>query len=137
MSRYKVSPAILSDVPNWAEYEVKDHNTVLYRVGVFDSEGFSRPEWRLRFHRTDILTFDRNGLVTINTGGWRTVTTKDRLNKFLPEGFHVAQRARQWYLLWRDSGHIQEIPLTEGLRFNPDTGDCWDADGCYVVATTK
>jgi hypothetical protein len=33
-------------------------------------------------HETDILTFTRDGYLYFNSGGWRTVTTKDRMNGF-------------------------------------------------------
>ena len=38
----------------------------------------------VRLHQTDILTFSPDGAVTYNSGGWRTVTTKDRMNEYGP-----------------------------------------------------
>jgi hypothetical protein len=34
----------------------------------------------IRYHLTDILTRTPNGNLILNTGGWRTYTTKARLN---------------------------------------------------------
>ena len=39
-------------------------------------------ERKIRLHQTDILTF-RDGGFTVNSGGYLTVTTRDRLNKYL------------------------------------------------------
>ena len=47
----------------------------------------------LRLHATDVVTF-RPGTITLDSGGWRTVTTKDRLNYALP----VWAKAGTWYV---------------------------------------
>jgi len=36
----------------------------------------------LRLHNTDVLTFSPNGDVRFDSGGWLTVTTKQRMNEF-------------------------------------------------------
>lgn len=51
----------------------------------------------IRLHSTDIMLFSPNGGVTLQTGGWHTVTTKARMNEHL-EGFSITQRAGQWYI---------------------------------------
>ncbi len=43
----------------------------------------------LVLHETTILALHANGSFDINTGGWNTITTRARLNEFLPEGWHV------------------------------------------------
>jgi hypothetical protein len=37
-------------------------------------------------HDTDVVTYEKNGRVTIRTGGWSTNTTRDRINAFSPVG---------------------------------------------------
>ena len=49
----------------------------------------------IRLHTTDILTF-QNGRCTYNSGGWRTVTTKDRMNTYGPA--RITQAAGIWYI---------------------------------------
>jgi hypothetical protein len=56
-------------------------------------------------HSTDIITFRKDGTIVANTGGWQTVTTKARLNEYLPVGIY--QRGGLWY--W-EGGE----PFTEG-----------------------
>lgn len=44
---------------------------------------------RIRYHFTDIVTFHPNGAITVYTGGWNTLTTRARLNAFLPTAYRV------------------------------------------------
>ena len=52
----------------------------------------------IRLHQTNILTFYPDGSVRVSSGGWRTVTTKQRLNRFLPGEIYVFSRDRQWWI---------------------------------------
>jgi hypothetical protein len=49
----------------------------------------------VRLHNTYIVKFWPDGQVTLHTGGYHTVTTKDRLNEFIAG--RVYQKAHQWY----------------------------------------
>jgi len=52
-----------------------------------------------RLHNTDIVTVDiGNGKVFLNSGGYRTATTKDRINRYTPQGFNVYQKNHVWYV---------------------------------------
>jgi hypothetical protein len=51
----------------------------------------------IQLHQTDILTFSKSGKVVLNSGNWRTPTTKDRLNSYLPE-MYISQLKGQWFL---------------------------------------
>lgn len=50
-------------------------NTRLYKRG---------EDYAIQLHETDVVTFHTDGTVTLNSGGWRTMTTKDRINSFSP-----------------------------------------------------
>ena len=58
----------------------------------------------VRYHATLIARLDPNGVVTLNTGGWHTVTTKRRMNECLrfwgAENSHwqVFQKKGIWYV---------------------------------------
>ncbi len=41
----------------------------------------------VKLHATDILTFNPDGTVTVNSGGYKSNTTKARVNALLPSGF--------------------------------------------------
>ncbi len=51
----------------------------------------------IRLHQTDILTFNPDGSMVANSGGWKTVTTKARLNEYLPNGYGISQSKGVWY----------------------------------------
>lgn len=64
-----------------------------------------RPEGDIavRLHATDVVTFHPDGTVTLNSGGWLTVTTKARINDYLPGGIVLSSIKGRWYLVY--SGH--------------------------------
>jgi hypothetical protein len=50
----------------------------------------------VRLHRTHVVTIHADGSYTLNSGGWRTVTTKSRINDYAPA--RVTQRAGEWFV---------------------------------------
>ena len=64
----------------------------------------------VQLHQTDIILFKENGDTVLDTGGWKTVTTKDRLNRYL-DGFQVWQEKRIWYL----SGIEKTYTFADGM----------------------
>ena len=48
----------------------------------------------LRLHATDVVTLHPDGSITLDSGGWHTVTTKDRINQYA----WISQRNGVWYL---------------------------------------
>lgn len=51
--------------------------------------------FHVRFHKTNILTIDPMSTFTYRTGGWRTVTTKQRLNEYGPVSIY--SKSGIWY----------------------------------------
>jgi len=43
----------------------------------------------VQLHSTDVITFFEDGRIEVSTGGWDTVTTRDRINSYLPKPWHV------------------------------------------------
>jgi len=91
-----------------------DHNTVEY----IRMDG-SRV---IRLHLTDIITFKPNGDIVLNSGGWQTVTTKERMNKFLPGGWYLTQSKNVWY-------------LSHGRWHSPDRVEFVYQDGITILGT--
>lgn len=52
----------------------------------------------IRLHKTFILIYWPNGQVDLSSGGWRTITTRDRMNRCLPYGWRVGCDKGIWYL---------------------------------------
>lgn len=73
----------------------------------------------VRYWHTDVVTANLlTGEVTLNTGGWQSVTTKARMNQTSAEynmGFSVYQK--DWQLFVRKSDGT-EIPFDRSVTFN-------------------
>ncbi len=71
----------------------------------------------IRLHGTDIVTKHKDGSVTLNAGGWKTVTTKDRMNGAMPAGYMLLQKAGAWFVRkgsWHEDG--AQIPFFDGMK---------------------
>ena len=51
----------------------------------------------IRLHDTNILS-ESGGVITINSDGYQTNTTKSRLNDYLPNGYYISQKNFVWHL---------------------------------------
>lgn len=101
---------ILSDVDK--EYDkarIIDRNT----LEVFYKDG-SRA---IRFHHTDIITWMLNGDVILNSGGWQTSTTRERINKYVK--LQIMQRDHVWWIFpeWADIIWNPKSPNFTGIKF--------------------
>jgi len=67
----------------------------------------------IKLHDTDVVTFAPSGAIILNTGGWKTVTTKDRINSFSP--YKVYSDRGTWF------AHIGEkrVPFADGVTIYP------------------
>lgn len=68
----------------------------------------------VRLHHTDILTVHPDDSFTLNTGGWETTTTKQRLNALLPRGYRIFSNSFKWYV----STPSGEIPFYDGMTLS-------------------
>jgi hypothetical protein len=73
----------------------------------------------IRLHGTDIVRKLANGSVILNSGGWKTPTTKDRMNDHMPDGFMINQDGGAWYVGkgWRDENRV---PYFDGMNVPRD-----------------
>lgn len=63
----------------------------------------------IKLHNTYVVKINPNGTYTLNSGGWQTHTTKDRINQYNPK--RVYQRDFQWYI----SMNGKEYPFMDGM----------------------
>ena len=64
---------------------------------------------------TRIVSWDDN-TVTLNSGGWQTATTKNKMNQAANQfglGFGVYQRKGDWFVRLKDGS---ESPFFDGIR---------------------
>ena len=70
-----------------------------------------------RLHQTDIMEMHPNGDVLLNSGGWQTVTTKDRMNNLSTRTqFKIWQKSRVWHV----SVGGQDYLFQDGMIIHPD-----------------
>lgn len=86
------------------------HNTEVRVWGAasLDSDDIARADVAIVYHSTPVVMYHADGRVTLNTGGWLTVTTKQRLNACSP--FRVWSERGEWAV---DCG-----PGTDGAAFS-------------------
>ena len=88
MNTYEEALRVFETARNPEKGKPLANNTRLVRV---DGDTLA-----VRHQTTNVVTFRRGGLTTLNSGGWQTYTTKDRINRFSPA--HVYQINHVWYV---------------------------------------
>lgn len=87
----------------------------------------SDSEIALTYHRTAVVTIHAEGTITLNSGGWATVTTKRRMNEVLQRvGLGVSQKNFDWYVFGLDG----EEPVMYRDRMTMK----WDGSGWRSVS---
>ena len=72
----------------------------------------------LRLHSTVVVTFKADGRILLNTGGWHSGTTKDRLNRVaLAHGYRVFSEKYEWKVA-RFGAWKQAVDFEEGFTLN-------------------
>lgn len=86
--------------------ERKIANNTYLRTGMeYDAQGDGHGTVSVVLHFTEILRAScKTGHVVLNSGGYHTTTTKDRLNRFLPNSVRVRQHDFAWYVDIRQYG---------------------------------
>jgi len=56
----------------------------------------------IRLHYTDVITFKTNGDMILNSGGWRTPTTKKRIGKYSNPSIQITQKNSIWYIVFNN-----------------------------------
>jgi hypothetical protein len=72
----------------------------------------------IRLHSTDVATVAPDGTITLDTGGWLTATTKERIHAALPAPWRLWQERGRWYV----SDGVHRYAYADGMTVNPDTG---------------
>lgn len=75
----------------------------------------------VRLHSTDVVTVSRDDTVTLDSGGWLTVTTKERMNRFGP--VYVYSDKGIWYVSRVHAGTYETLGrYFDGIRIS-DTNE--------------
>lgn len=90
---------------DFKEAKMIGNNTIRWK----DNSG----DIHIRLHNTDVVTHKSGGTVILNSGGWRTPTTKDRINKHMGFG-SIGQEKGIWYFNYGNT----KVPFFDGLMLN-------------------
>ena len=115
---YNKCEELMATARNPANGKPIKNNTRLFR----HDDGKTDIYFTLRLHNTDIITIHPQGW-TLNTGGWRTVTTKYRLNNYGPVG--VSQVTFEWF--------IGDVPFHDGIFIDSMHGQVWGSWKQYML----
>lgn len=79
----------------------------LYKLSKYKTKIIHEDDWTLvKLFDTFVVAFNEEWIV-LNTGGWRTQTTKNRMNQASNQfklGYQVRQEGGKWGVyLWKDS----------------------------------
>lgn len=70
------------------------HNTRI----IIDSLDLGHEVITVTYHDNPIVNFFPDGTMTYSSCGWKTITTKERINWFLPDGFRLYQEKSVWHV---------------------------------------
>lgn len=102
---YSRARAILNSARDQDAGKPLENNTRLFARGV---------DYAVRLHNTDVVTIHPDDSVTLNSGGWLTVTTKDRWKEYSPGRVYSDRGA---FTLYFAGG---EYPYADGITMHPD-----------------
>ena len=74
----------------------------------------------IRLHHTNIVTHKVNGDIVLNSGGWKTPTTKDRMNEHGRGLFYIMQINSVWYVRTTPLGENGQYPFADGITIHSD-----------------
>ncbi len=77
----------------------------------------------ITLHKTVILRATPNGSLKLDSGGYKTVTTKDRLNEYLPAWYQIYQAGGVWHLVhflttYHYGGEMEDFVFADGMVIN-------------------
>lgn len=66
------------------------------------------------YHRTAVVTVNADKSIRLDSGGWKTNTTRTAMNQASNQdelGFRVFQRAGDWFVTWQG----RDLPFADGM----------------------
>ena len=82
-------------------------------TNVYTENGFTS----VKYHATEVVRFNHERII-LNSGGWRTSTTKTRMNQAAHQfdlGFSVWQKDFAWFVSFKDT----VIPFADNMELVP------------------
>lgn len=106
--------------------ETTDLTHELFIVGKPKKIGYSTFEYQrvdgsriIRYHHTDIIVIYPDSSFRLFDGGWKTVTTKRKMNEFMPSGWSVSSDKGIWYVR-KAYNFTEKVPYFNGMKLPDD-----------------
>ena len=80
----------------------------------------------IKLHNTEIIKYFPDGRIRLNSGGWLTITTRDRMNKYSP--IQVYTNKRVWYATFNDKTYLYQ----DNMTFDTRNGDVINSE--FILA---
>jgi len=75
----------------------------------------------IKYHNTVVITYFVGAeKVYMNTNGWHTITTKLRMNLFLPSGYSIHQEKHEWWLNYKVGEEWRKRPYDDCMTIPVD-----------------
>lgn len=105
----KIIKALTTPAGKLKDFRKIGHNTYAYRT----ANGYG-----ITYHQTQIFHITDEGVITIDSGGWHTSTTKTRMNEWLPRAVGIFQKAHVWYIWQRETD--EKFAYVDGEIIRPE-----------------
>jgi hypothetical protein len=92
-----------------------------YTKKVHTTEREEGGKTHIKYHTTDVVSFDSNE-ITLRDGGWMTSSTKKRINQASTEhglGISIFQHKNDWFVAYKG----KTIPFRDEMTINRERGD--------------
>ena len=76
-------------------------------------------DYCVKLHDTIIIRIRPDNSIILNSNGWQTPTTKERINNFTPTGIGISQQDKVWYLDDGNEFFDGIIIASDGTVINP------------------
>jgi len=86
----------MNKAQDWKDYISKGKNKTSRPIANNTTVRLVEGGVAIKLHNTDIVTMLDNGKTILSSGGWRTHTTKERLNEYTRSG--ISQKLGVWYM---------------------------------------
>jgi len=91
----------------------------------------------MRLVETDIITWHSDGRIVLNSGDWKTVTTKKRYNDYLPGPWCVYSEKRIWYVRFGGWDRGTTYTFADGMTLYPNGSVTGAQDAEQIKADRK
>ena len=72
-------------------------------------------------HNTPVVLYEMNGNITLNSGSYKTSTTKERMNFYTPSSVKIFQDDYVWYVEISDQQYLRTYRYFDGFSINVTT----------------